>query len=237
MLKFTGTGSAFNPELGNLNAYIRNQESLLLIDCGGTVFDRLLKNKILDNIKNLYILITHTHPDHIGSLGDTIFYSYYALGVRPVVVFPEEELLSGLLKGMGVQKDIYDFVASRSYHLGDVCLGSYEIEFYPASHVENIPSYGIKISSESKSVYFSGDSNAINTSVLERLKSGELDILYQDTCELDYEGNYHLSLRRLTDIIEPGLRSKVYCMHLDRLFDVNKAKNLGFNVVESEYEN
>jgi hypothetical protein len=35
MLKFSGIGSAFNPALGNSNAYIRNNTSLLLIDCGG----------------------------------------------------------------------------------------------------------------------------------------------------------------------------------------------------------
>jgi hypothetical protein len=54
-------------------------------------------------------------------------------------------------------------------------------------------------------IYYSGDSNSIKSSVLERLKNGDIDRLYQDTCKLDYEGNAHLSLRRLTDIVEPGL--------------------------------
>ncbi len=232
MLKFSGIGSAFNPALGNSNAYIRNNTSLLLIDCGGTVFDRLIKNKILDDIKNLYVLITHTHPDHIGSLGDTIFYSYYALGIKPEIVFPEDQLLDGILKGMGVQKEIYHLVGSRSYQLRDTHLGDFSITFDPVSHVENIPSFGIEITNADMKIYYSGDSNSIKSSVLERLKNGDIDRLYQDTCKLDYEGNAHLSLRRLTDIVEPGFRNKVYCMHLDRQFDISEAESLGFSIAE-----
>ena len=41
MLKFIGTGSAFNQDLGNTSAYIKDGETLLLIDCGETVFQRI----------------------------------------------------------------------------------------------------------------------------------------------------------------------------------------------------
>jgi hypothetical protein len=133
---------------------------------------------------------------------------------------------------MGVQKEIYNLVGSRSYQLRDAELGDFSITFEQVSHVDNIPSFGIEIANVDMKVYFSGDSNSIKGSVLERLKSGDIDRLYQDTCKLDYEGNAHLSLRRLTDIVEPGLRNKVYCMHLDRQFDISEAVSLGFNIAE-----
>jgi len=66
------------------------------------------------------------------------------------------------------------------------------------------------------------------------LECGELHYLYQDTCKADYDGNVHLSLRRLTELISEELRSNVWCMHLDSGFDVSEAKELGFNVVEIE---
>lgn len=232
MLKFTGTGSAFNPELGNVNAYIKEKESLLLIDCGGTVFERLLKSSILNNIKNLYILITHTHPDHIGSLGDIIFYSYYALSIKATVIFPDEKHLTGLLECMGVDRGIYNFESVGRYGLNDKNLGRYDIGFYPASHVDAIPCYGIEIKTESASLYFSGDSNDISSYVRQGLENGKIDRLYQDTCGADYEGNYHLSLRKLAEMIEPGLRHKVYCMHMDKYFNCRDAISMGFNIVE-----
>jgi hypothetical protein len=47
-LKFIGTGSAFNTNLGNTSAYIKYDNDLLLIDCGESIFERLIKNDILN---------------------------------------------------------------------------------------------------------------------------------------------------------------------------------------------
>ena len=80
LLKFIGTGSAFNTKLGCNSAYIIKNNSLILFDCGGDVFSKLKElNIIKDEFKNIYIFITHLHPDHIGSLGDLIYYNYFIL--------------------------------------------------------------------------------------------------------------------------------------------------------------
>ena len=76
-LKFLGRGSAFNVEEGNTSAYYKSKNDMLLIDCGSDVFKKIVKKHLLDNVYDLYIAITHSHPDHIGSLGDLIFYCYY----------------------------------------------------------------------------------------------------------------------------------------------------------------
>ena len=57
MLKFIGTGSAFNKDLGNTSAYIKENETLLLIDCGQTVFTRMQEINLLDDVKKVYIII------------------------------------------------------------------------------------------------------------------------------------------------------------------------------------
>lgn len=92
-LKFLGIGSAFNTELGNTSAFIKENNSLFLIDCGGTVFSKLQELKILEGVKKVYIAITHSHPDHVGSLGDLIFYSYYTLKATVTILFPDEKLI------------------------------------------------------------------------------------------------------------------------------------------------
>jgi hypothetical protein len=98
---------------------------------------------------------------------------------------------------------------------------------YPATLIHDIR-YDLK----SIKGGFSGDSNDISAYVMKGLENGTIDRLYQDTCGADYEGNYHLSLRRLAEMVEPGLRHKVYCMHTDKYFSTKDAAGMGFNIVE-----
>ncbi|WP_459477388.1 MBL fold metallo-hydrolase [Clostridium saccharoperbutylacetonicum] len=232
MLSFIGIGSAFNTEKLNTSAFIKNDNSLLLIDCGGTVFHKLQKLNLVDGIENLYIILTHTHPDHIGSLGEVIFYSYYILKHKPTIFFPKKELIEGFLISIGVSAEMYKINSFEEAEVNDEKLGELDIEFMPVSHVQTIPAYGFIIRLNGKVFYYSGDSNDISKTILEKLKNGEISVIYQDTCGLDYEGNSHLSLRRLCEIIPQEFRNKVYCMHLDEHIKEKEIQNNGFNVVK-----
>lgn len=232
MINFIGKGSAFNTKLGNTSAFIKNNNSLLLIDCGGTVFHRLQELNMFDGLENLYIIITHTHPDHVGSLGEVIFYSYYILNHIPTIFFPNKELLEGFLTSIGVSAEMYKLNSSEIIEVNDTQLGNFRIEFLPVSHVDTIPAYGFIMKLKEKSFYYSGDANNISANVVDRIISGEIDRVYQDTCGLDYEGNNHLSLKKLCSIVQPKFRNKVYCMHLDKHITNEEISDKGFNVVE-----
>ena len=81
-LKFLGRGSMFNVKEGNTSAFWKDpsdNKTMILIDCGGTVFQKIMEYNLLDGVKNLYVIITHTHTDHIGSLSDLLFYCRYAM--------------------------------------------------------------------------------------------------------------------------------------------------------------
>lgn len=82
------------------------------------------------------------------------------------------------------------------------------------------------------SFYYSGDSNNISKVMIDKMKEGEISEIYQDTCGLEYDGNSHLSLKKLCDAIPRELRSKVYCMHLDKDITKKEIKDNGFNVAE-----
>ena len=232
MLKFIGIGSAFNTQLGNTSAFIKEGNSLLLIDSGGTVFHRLQETNILDGLKKLYIVITHTHPDHVGSLGEVIFYSYYILGHKPTIFFPNRELIQNFLLCIGVSHEMYLLESSGSARILDEDFGEASMEFLPVSHVETIPAYGFVMSQREGVFYYSGDSNRIENEILTKLSNGAIDRLYQDTCGLDYEGNNHMSLRKLGETINSDLRNKVYCMHLDKHINQKEIICRGFNVAE-----
>lgn len=49
-ISFIGRGSAFNTELGNTSAFVKKGNTLLLIDCGGTVFHRLQELNMFDGL-------------------------------------------------------------------------------------------------------------------------------------------------------------------------------------------
>lgn len=231
MLQFLGTGSAFNTERGNTSAFIRRGDSLLLIDCGGMVFHRLLERKLLEGVKHLRILITHTHPDHAGSLGEVIFHSHFLSGCRPILHFPDRALMTGFLAAVGVTPEMAELIDEPQTSWTDPNLGEVTLAYLEASHVDTIPAWSLLLTCEGERIYYSGDANAIPPVVLERLENGTLDRIYQDTCGLDYEGNAHLSLARLTQAIPEPLRAKVYCMHFDKHVDLEEIQRLGFQVV------
>jgi len=232
MLNFIGIGSAFNTQLGNTSAFIKEGNSLLLIDSGGTVFHKLQKLNLFDGLNKIYIVITHTHPDHVGSLGEIIFYSYYILGHKPTILFPNRELIKNFLASIGVSHEMYLLVSSSRASIIDENFGEVSIEFLSVSHVDTIPSYGFVIGQVEGVSYYSGDSNSIKNEIITRLSNGEIDRLYQDTCGLDYEGNNHMSLRKLEETINPNLRNKVYCMHLDKHINQKEIVCQGFNVAK-----
>ncbi|MFA2720588.1 MBL fold metallo-hydrolase [Bacillus paranthracis] len=236
MLKFIGIGSAFNTKLGNNGAFIKYDDMLFMIDCGSSTFERIQKAGLLEGVNHVNVLMTHTHPDHVGSLGDLIFYGYYSMGEEMypnVTVFTPYDLkIRHLLSMTGVKEETYQlcqFDSTAGIHYGDFHMN---FEAVSVSHVKELDCFGYLINYNDKLIYYSGDCNDIPTYILQSFDKGEIDLFYQDTCKADYEGNVHLSLRKLNDLIWVN-RDRVYCMHLDKKFDVNEAKELGFNVVES----
>lgn len=234
MLQFVGYGSAFNTSLGNNSAYVKKDKALFLIDCGSCTFSRLQERNILAGVEQIYVLITHLHPDHVGSLGDLIFYSYYYLGnvAEPslTILVPKEIDIKSLLQQMGVSADKYILQSfQESYKTTEPF--SIEIEAVKVNHVQELSCFGYVLEIENNKIYYSGDCSDIPTDILKRLHEQEFAYFYQDTCQADYEGNVHLSLRKLTELVSENARKYVYCMHLDHNFERRKAEMLGFNVV------
>lgn len=232
MLRFLGIGSAFNTELGNNSAYIKEGQSMLLVDCGGTIFHTIQKKRLLEELRDLTIIITHTHPDHVGSLGEVIFYCYYILKMRPVIIFPNATLIEAYLEVTGVTKEMYVLQSEASVEFNKNPLGIQKIEWHEHNHVDTIPAYGFIMYTEKLNFYYSGDSNELPKCIIDKLEAGKINRIYQDTCGLEYENNAHLFLGELSKLIKPIFREQVYCMHLDKHINIEEIKRLGFSKVE-----
>lgn len=238
MLQFIGYGSAFNTKLGNNSAYIKNGNHLFLIDCGSNIFEKIMTMKLLDGIEKITVLITHTHPDHIGSLGDLVFYSYYSMGkigeTSLTILSPKDVNVNVVLKSMGVGLGLYN-TKTLEDKANMIDIGN-NIIIKPAkvNHVPELKCYGYELCFNSVLMYYSGDCNEIPERILKNLNAGLYDVFYQDTCIADYDGNVHLSLKNLNELVDESIfvRQKVYCMHLDNNFDYRVARAMGFKTIE-----
>lgn len=222
-LNFLGIGSAFNTCKGNNSAYYIKDNKVTLIDCGGTTFKKIIESNILKDIDEIDVIITHTHPDHIGSLGDLIAYSYFILNLKSKIYFPNVKLIKEYLYSIGIVEELYIIsgkIENESYR------------FIRSNHVDNIPAYSLVLKIEEDLIYYSGDSNDINSEIIEDFKEGKISYLYQDTSGLEYNGNPHMSINKLSKVFESKYRNRIFCMHLDNHIDEDEIKELGFNCVK-----
>jgi hypothetical protein len=74
-IQFIGTGGAFEPEYGNSAALLRLGNKTLLIDAGFTIYGRLKALNIWQEPD--YILLTHLHNDHCGSLANILLHRHF----------------------------------------------------------------------------------------------------------------------------------------------------------------
>lgn len=241
-LKFIGRGSAFNTKMGNNSAYFKVKDSLVLIDCGSETFSKLKENEeIIKGIKNCYIIITHLHPDHVGSLGDYIFYNYFCNeGLITHIMYPEPHKLEQLLTLQGVRRQYYTLnnefedirSDGKSFILNDPNLNDCTIYSHSVKHMDNISSFAYCISDMDEGIYYSGDTYELKEFAYKALLLNNIDRIYQDTCLADYPNNVHANIDKMYEQLKDyPMKDKIYCMHLDDEKILEKIKQYGFNHV------
>ncbi|WAM34562.1 MBL fold metallo-hydrolase [Caldicellulosiruptor morganii] len=230
VLNFLGIGSAFNTNFNNTSAYFEHEDSLFLIDCGEGIFETLYKMKLLQKYPNINILITHTHPDHVATLGHLILYCFYELNKKARILFPEESLILSFLSSIGVAEKTFDLIPLKNSLIYED-----KITIIPVRqiHVTDIPCFGYLIETEESNFFYSGDAKTIDEIIIDRFLKDEIKFLYQDTCSENHNGTGpHLSLEELSLLIPSEKRNRVFCIHLDSNFDFKLALSLGFQIPE-----
>ena len=198
MLKFLGRGSGFSTS--DNSAYIEYDDSLILIDCGNTVFNVLRERVDLSKYDSIYIIITHLHPDHAGSLGQLIMYLGYVLSKKPIIV-SECEKMQDYLNIIGVDRSLYN-LNSRAIS---------GLKFIKTQHTSLIDAYGFVFEYKGKKIVYTGDTSTLNPF---RKDIKEANELYVDVSK---KGIVHIQIddvfQELIQIQDKG--TKVYLMHLD----------------------
>ena len=235
-LRFLGRGSAFNPKEGSNSAYFVEGDELFLIDCGENTFGKLLENKVLENIKTINLMITHTHSDHVGSLGSLVGYSFYVLRQPVNIILPDNakhlSSIGKVLSGVGCTTQMYYYKDEKTFD--EKYENFQKIRYIETKHCDELNSYGILFATQKGKVYYSGDTREIDT-IKTLIDSGQpIDKIYIDTTTNNFSSNPHLYIGILQRTIPEEMKSQVYCMHFNDDDCIEQAKILGFNVVEIE---
>lgn len=224
-LTFLGSGACFFPELYNTSAYFVHNNNLILLDCGETVYERLMKLEDISKYEQIYVILTHLHADHVGSLGSLLSYCTCILKKRIHVVYPDNQVCR-LLSMLGIADNFY-------YHLkmlGDK-VPHLSVEPVKVSHASDMECFGYKITCDDSCIYYSGDASGIPECILKKFLSGEIQKIYQDTSTYDVNCKSHMYVGVLEELIPDELRKQVVCMHLDsECHDILHAK--GFSTAE-----
>jgi len=232
-LTFLGRGAGFYPAEGSTSAYFLDKGELFLIDCGESVFKALVDRKLLDSVSGLNVLITHTHSDHIGSLGSLLLYASVTNDIRTNIISDEN---MAYLPQIRTVLDIYG-LPKRMYQIADASAfdNRYShfnrVRYIKTFHCDDLTSCAILFETNSGLVFYSGDMKD-PAPLIEIIKSGQkIHKLYIDSNNDPNPNPFHLRLQEIYEIVPPELRPEVYCMHFNSGKCMDDAVGLGFKVV------
>lgn len=216
-LNFFGRGSGFADK--HTSAYFSTEnKEMVILDCPVSTFQKL-KHLNLEGYEKFYVLITHTHGDHVGGLGLFVQYAFFTLKKPVTIVAPSIDValdITTLLTIEGNDDSWYKFTTTHTF----------EAEwFVKAILTEHSPQlkgkcFGYQLIVDGTNIIYTGDTSTLEP-FLPYLESGS--ILYVDTSV--YYGMIHLKLEdALNDFLKLNQKGvKVYLMHLD---DAQAAQNI-----------
>lgn len=178
-----GCGSTRVPIFGNSAVMLRHIKTgnAYLFDCGYTVCERMLKHNLFEKINDLYVIITHYHDDHIGSLA-AVLYSYIRSRndsevKNPNIVTTQPDAARALLAANLVPYEkklwsVIDMSGARAYR-------DSAIELIPVrtSH-RDVTHDGYILHGNGVHMFLAGDSESMPDSIIRCLMGGELNYIY-----------------------------------------------------------
>ncbi len=217
-LNFIGIGGATNIELGGNCCFLKNKGSLLIVDACEEATKKLIEVDAFKDIKNIYIVITHTHYDHVAGLGVLIWYSNFYLNIIPQIIYNDDEYkftLSRLLRITGVDEKLFAFVDESLLNF------DFSINMKPTTHAPNLQCFGIMFEDSEGKYYYTGDTNDFNY-VRELSKDASVKTIYSEVATETY--GVHIKYDDIKDLD----KDKLILMHFDTMDLYKKVISDGF---------
>ena len=207
MLNFLGRGSAFADEQNC--AFFAADDTLVLLDCPMSAFHRLRKSDIPQ--KQIVILVTHTHSDHVGGIPMLIHFSRF-LQKHVTVAAPSAEIAKDLeyLIGRldGCDRNAYTVTTAEALQ------APWLRGVIPVQHADGLDGrcFGYRLQIGGNDVIYTGDTRELEP-FLPYLHGGAY--LYTETSAFDSGVHLYIDtlLPQLRKLVDAGVH--VYLMHLD----------------------
>ena len=209
MIKFFGRGCAFADE--HNSAFFYHDKDLILIDCPATSFQKIKKMN-LHKIQNIYILVTHTHGDHTGSVGTILQYAWFILKNPVTIVAPSDEVKNDLqtllIQIEGCEPKWFNITTA------DKIRQNWLVSAIPTTHSKTLAGkcFGYHLKIQGNDVIYTGDTATLSP-YLPFLHDGAY--LYTEISFYKSDVHLHIddALPILKKLSENGV--KIYLMHLD----------------------
>ena len=209
MLEFLGRGSAFAPE--NNNAYFIDGGDLVLIDCSMNTLQRAIALcRSLQELRRIYVLVTHTHSDHISGIGMLIHYAYFMLGVPVTIAASSDEVAADLR----YLCEHLDGCEPASFDIADAASLKWVKAVIPTSHVAALEGrcFGFHLDVQGCDIVYTGDTNTLDP-FLPYITPDT--VLYSEISAVFSPVHLYIgsAIDRLKALSDSG--TKIYLMHID----------------------
>ncbi len=233
-LTFTGRGAAFNILEGNTNAYFIEEGKLFLIDCGETMFETVMKQNLLKDIKEVYVVVSHTHSDHCGSLGSFGLYCQYALQEKLKIIVPHHdeyiEKLRTLMTLYGNTDDAYEFVYEEDVDY--VFKNFNKVRYDFTLHAYELICFSFIFETDKGDVFFSADTRVADNLLKFLDTHKNIDKIFMEVTDSTEPNNIHLNVDKLIAVLPESIKPYVYMMHFRNTVCMQKVIDYGFNIVD-----
>lgn len=211
--------------LGGNCAYLKDERTLLLIDCCEDTTIKLKESSAFDNVQEMVIAVTHTHSDHCAGLGTLIWYSNFFLNIKPKIISNSQSFelhLRQLLKLLGVEERFFEFINPLN-----VAVDNCNIEILPTTHTPILESFGIMFTDNKGKYYYTGDTNDFEN-IKKLVNNDQIKKIY---CEVSWKSyGAHIEYEMLKNIKSDKLvlmhfeDSELYSLAIKDGFKVAKIK-------------
>lgn len=203
-IKFIGTGGAFEPHKGNSAAIIEVAGKRILIDCGYTVFSTLLEKQLTDTLD--YILITHLHGDHVGSLPTLVAYMEIKLGKELPILTPTTDFQTKINTFLNTT-----YEAKRAHYIPLTEIP--EIGFLDTfgQHMPDMQTFSYYFTENDHLIYYSGDINNTSTAndFLQTRTEKTIEVFHEVSF---FDGPMHVHYKAAAESLQ---NYSVYYYHVD----------------------